>query len=318
MEITDSQLRHYVDSKLKLPKGARKAYLRQVDVLIDRLRAEVGNDPDIGVVKFHKTGSLRKGTVLRPRGGHGVDADIAVYIDENNTTPEVIDDLHARIRRLLINAYPMKQPSDFTVQPRTLGIVFNDSGLEIDLVPIIPIVGLGDYGWQPSSRGEPLVKTSVPGQLEFIRERKQEYAYFTVLVRLLKHWRNYKEFDGVLRSFTIELIVSHLQDAEESPDTILDGLLRFYLYVAQTELRERIEFGNDGTTILKDRVQIIDPVNGENNVARRMTESDCRDVVAASIEAWELLNAARAEGRQGQTLDYCRQVFGPSFDTEDA
>ena len=51
-------------------------------------------------------------------------------------------------------------------------------------------------------------------QLEFIRARKDAYANFAALVRLLKYWRNFHELDDSLRSFTIELIVSHLQDAQ--------------------------------------------------------------------------------------------------------
>ncbi len=91
--------------------------------------------------------------------------------------------------------------------------------MEVDLVPILPIDEPGDYGWQPSSQGEAPVKTSVTKQLEFIRARKEAYGRFiTALVRLLKHWRNYQELDESLRSFTIELIVSHLQDVEGAAD----------------------------------------------------------------------------------------------------
>ena len=86
----------------------------------------------------------------------------------------------------------------------------------MDLVPLVVIDGPGDYGWQPSSRGDAPVKTSVTKQLEFIRARKDAYANFTALVRLLKFWRNFHEFDESFRSFSIELIVSHLQDARVS------------------------------------------------------------------------------------------------------
>jgi hypothetical protein len=160
--------------------------------------------------------------VLRPRGEFGVDADVAVLL---NASPSQFDlaDLHGRIKKLLAKCYPTKKSEDFTVQPRTLGIVFHDSGLEMDLVPLIAIDGPGDYGWQPSSRGEPLVKTSVTKQLEFIRARKEGYSNLTALVRLLKFWRNFHEFDDSLRSFNIELIVCHLQDVEGPPDSIETG-----------------------------------------------------------------------------------------------
>ena len=137
---------------------------------------------------------------------------MAVFLNANGASAYDLANLHNRIRKLLVKIYPTKKPEDFTVQPRTLGIEFLDSGLEMDLVPLVVIDGPGDYGWQPSSRGDAPVKTSVTKQLEFIRARKDGYANFTALVRLLKFWRNFHDLDDSLRSFTIELIVSHLQD----------------------------------------------------------------------------------------------------------
>jgi hypothetical protein len=228
MELTDSQLLYFVNNRLKLEKGKRAEYLAQVDHLIDKFTAACAGDQVIDIKKFLKTGSLRKGTVLRPKGDFGVDADVAVFLNTNGSSPYDLSKLHDRIRKLLKKIYPTKKLEDFTVQPRTLGIEFHDSGLAMDLVPLIPIDGPGDYGWQPSSRNEGPVKTSVTKQLEFIRTRKDGYRNFTALVRPLKHWRNFHEVDDCLRSFTIELIVSHLQDAEGVPNCLEDGLLRFF------------------------------------------------------------------------------------------
>jgi len=214
MDITDTQLNYFVNNRLKLPKGKRAEYLAQVDHLIERFSAAANGDELIDIKKFLKTGSLRKGTVLRPRGDFGVDADVAVFLNVTGASQYDLANLHDRIRKLLLKIYPTKKPEDFTVQPRTLGIEFLDSGLEMDLVPLVVIDGPGDYGWQPSSQGDAPVKTSVTKQLEFIRARKDGYANFTALVRLLKHWRNFHELDDSLRSFAIELIVSHLQDGD--------------------------------------------------------------------------------------------------------
>ena len=208
MDLTDSQLGYFVDNSLKLPKGKRTEYLDQVDNLIAVFGAAAKKDPVINIRKFLKTGSLWKGTVLRPRADFGVDADIAVFLNTNGGSKFDLESLHHRIRLLLCAAYPQKKPEDFSVQPRTLGVVFRVSGMEVDLVPIIPIDGPGDYGWQPSSRGDAPVKTSVSKQLEFIRNRKNQYLLFTALVRLLKHWRNHHELDETLSSFMIQLIVS--------------------------------------------------------------------------------------------------------------
>src|SRR3984885_11391560 len=98
MEPTDSQLNYFVDNRLKLPKGKRSEYLGQVDRLIEKFSAAAADDKVIDIKKFLKTGSMRKGTVLRPRGDFGVDADIAVFLNTNGSGDELAN-LHDRIRK---------------------------------------------------------------------------------------------------------------------------------------------------------------------------------------------------------------------------
>src|SRR5260370_27057490 len=319
MELTDTQINYFVKNRLKLLKGKRSEYLTQVDYLIERFSAAAEGDKVIDVKKFLKTGSLRKGTVLRPRGDFGVDADVAVFLNANGASGYDLAKLHSRIRRLLAKIYPTKKPEDFTIQPRTLGVEFRESGLEMDLVPLIAIDGPGDYGWQPSSRGDQPVKTSVTKQLEFIRARKDAYANFASLVRLLKFWRNFHELDDSLRSFTIELIVSHLQDVEGPPTSLDAGLLRFFLYVADSQLKAPISFKECGTSQFfpKDRVVILDPCNADNNVARKVTDQDCNAIVEKCVNAWETLSYARNYDGKTHTLELWKEAFGRSFVIED-
>jgi hypothetical protein len=308
-----------VNNRLKLPKGKRAEYLAQVDHLIERFAAAANGDKVIDIKKFLKTGSLRKGTVLRPAGDIGVDADVAVFLNANGATGYDLANLHNRIRKLLVKIYPTKKPEDFTVQPRTLGIEFLVSGLEMDLVPLLVIDGPGDYGWQPSSQGDAPVKTSVTKQLEFIRARKDSYANFTALVRLLKSWRNFHDLGDSLRSFTIELIVCHLQDSEGTPSSLENALLRFFLYVTRSELKEAIAFPECGTvkSFPKDRVVILDPCNADNNVASKITDADCGVITAKTREAWETLSYASNHGGKVQTLELWKEVFGRSFVIEE-
>jgi hypothetical protein len=315
MELTDSQLLYFVNNRLKLPKGKRAEYLAQVDHLIEGFAAAANGDKVIDIKKFLKTGSLRKGTVLRPAGDIGVDADVAVFLNANGATGYDLANLHNRIRKLLVKIYPTKKPGDFTIQPRTLGIEFLVSGLEMDLVPLLVIDGPGDYGWQPSSQGDAPVKTSVTKQLEFIRARKDSYANFTALVRLLKSWRNFHDLGDSLRSFTIELIVCHLQDGEGTPSSLENALLRFFLYVTRSELKEPIAFPECGTvkSFPKDRVVILDPCNADNNVARKITDADCGVITTKTREAWETLSYASNHGGKVQTLELWKEVFGRSF-----
>jgi hypothetical protein len=320
MELTDTQINYFVYNRLKLPKGKRTEYLAQVDRLIENFKAVAANDDVINIKKFLKTGSLRKGTILRPRGDFGVDSDVAVFLNTNGVSQYDLANLHDRIRKLLAKAYPNKQPSDFTIQPRTLGIQFHDSGLAMDLVPLIPVDGPGDYGMQPSSQGDAPVKTSVTKQLDFIRARRDGYANFSALVRLVKFWRNLSELDDSLRSFTIELILCHLQDSGGAPRSLEDGLLRFFLYVTETKLMTPISFKECGgmpASLPKDRVVILDPCNSGNNVARKITDQDCTAIAAKCEEAWERLSYARNHGSKGETLELWKEVFGRSFTIED-
>lgn len=319
MELTDTQLIFFVNNRLKLPQGKRSEYLAQVDHLIERFDAAAKGSNLINIKKFLKTGSLRKGTVLRPRGDHGVDADVAVFLNANGASGYDLANLHSRIRRMLAKIYPTKNTEDFTIQPRTLGIEFKECGLEMDLVPVIAIDGPGDYGWQPSSQGDKPVKTSVTKQLEFIRARKDAYANFTALVRIIKSWRNFQELDDSLRSFTIELILSHLQDTHGVPSSLEEGLLRFFLYVADSELKTPISFKECGTpqSYPKDRVVILDPCNMDNNVGRKITDQDCKEIVAKCLTAWETLTYARNHDSKTQTLELWKEIFGRSFVIED-
>src|SRR6202162_5637977 len=57
---------YFVDNRLKLPKGKRSEFLGQVDRLIAKFSAAAADDKVIDIRKFLKTGSFRKGTVLRP------------------------------------------------------------------------------------------------------------------------------------------------------------------------------------------------------------------------------------------------------------
>lgn len=319
MQLTDAQLTYFVDNRLKLPAETREKYLDQVDRLINEFSTAAEREPSIEVVKFLKTGSLVKGTALRPREGIPVDADIAVFLRTARGSRYDLASLHGRLRQMLISAYPTKKSEDFTVQPRTLGIVFRGSGLEVDLVPVIPIEGAGDYGLQPSSEGKPPLRTSIKRQLEFIRSRKELDPRFTRLVQLLKHWRNHQELEESLRSFLIELIVAHLQDTKGPSRSIEEGLLRVFLFIAQTEMRQPITFPENGkpSEIPNDRVVALDPVNDHNNVASRLTTADCNEIIQKATAAWEAITSARNNNFKGETTEFWKGIFGRTFAIEE-
>lgn len=314
MMLDDAQLGVFVSKVLHLGPGKRKEFLGQVDNLIKQLKKKIDEDSSFNVKSFVKTGSLMKGTVLKPKGDYGVDADIAVFLDLSEADKDDVDRLHAIIRKLLIAVYPMKKGEDFQIQPRTLGIHFHVSGLDVDLVPVVPIPSQPGYGWQPSSQGGKPVKTSVQGQLDFIKKRREADVRFKSIVRLIKKWRNENELD-FFRSFAIELIVSRLYDKEGAAASLESGLQRFFLYVAQSGLKERITFPENGDvkSSPSDPVVILDPVNKDNNVTMRLSETERQEIVAAAKKAWETIEAAKWKGGKGETVDLWKEVMGRSF-----
>jgi hypothetical protein len=316
MQLTDAQLAFYDTNVLKIPKDKRKEFLRQVDYLIARLQAKIDGDTGFWVKRFRKTGSLMKGTVLRPKGDYQADADVAVELDISEAEKADVEAMHAIIRKLLIAVYPQKNEEDFEVQPRTLGIEFMDSGLCVDLVPVVPIESEPGYAWQPSSRGEPAVKTNIQGQLDFIRARHKRDARFRPTVRIIKGWKRFQELN--ISSFAIELLVSHLLDERGVPASLEDSVIRFFLYVAQSELKEKVAFAENGivSSWPNDPVVILDPVNAENNITRRLMEIERAEVVAMARQAWECLSTARRREAKGETVELWRQVFGRSFRIE--
>lgn len=318
MILNDSQLGVFVAKVLHLGPGKRKEFIKQVDNLIAELEKKLLEDASFKVKGFKKTGSITKGTVLKPRGENGVDADIAVFLDVTESDKSDVAKLHIIIKKLLAAVYPMKEDGDFKVQPRTLGIHFRQSGLDVDLVPVIPIPSQPGFGWQPSSEQGAPIKTNIHGQLDFIAKRKKADPRFKTIVRLLKHWRNENEIDA-LRSFAIELIVAHLYDVHGAAVSLEAGLQRFFLYVAQSGLTTRISFPELGkiSQFPGGTVVILDPVNPDNNVTSRITEAERKEIVAGALKAWEALSFAGCKDTKGETLDLWKEVMGRSFTVDD-
>src|SRR5260370_38553948 len=113
---------------------------------------KIKEDGFFRVTGFKKTGSLVKGTVLRPKGDDGVDADVAVNLDLSEADKSDIQLLHQIILNLVRAVYPQKSQQDFQIQPRTIGIHFRDSCLDVDLAPVVPITNQTSSGCEPSAQ----------------------------------------------------------------------------------------------------------------------------------------------------------------------
>ncbi len=181
-------------------------------------------------------------------------------------------------------------------------------------MPVIPIPSQQGYSWQPSSQGADPIKTSIEGQLEFIKKRKNADPRYRNMVRLLKKWRNESELEK-LRSFMIELILAHVLDAQGPAQSFESGIQRFFLYLAQSKLQSPISFPEHGkiTQFPKAAVVILDPVNKDNNVGVRLADEERQEIVAAAETALNTIETAIWSGTKGETLDLWKEVMGRSF-----
>jgi len=307
--LTNTELRFYDAEVLRLPKETRKTYHEQVDRLITALSKSVGSRTSIKITKVVKAGSFAKFTILRKSVDNPVDVDVVFYLSGEDKDAATFESLSNEIFDLLIDLYPQKSVEDFEIQKRAATVTFKGTGLSVDIVPVIEIPEEHGFGWQFASDGTK-TKTCAPCQIGFVKARKDADSDFRTLVRLGKKWKNYSEIKP-LKSFHIELIFAHLQDTKGKPSSIQQRFLDFLLFIAQTELRTAISFPENGGVVDKfsDPVVIIDPVNGSNNTASRISEDERASIVAAALEAWEAAHFASAES----DLAVWKELFGPKF-----
>ena len=215
---------------------------------------------------------------------------------------------------LLIKIYPNKDVEHFQIQRKAATVAFVGSGLSVDIVPVIEDDKRPNYGWQFDLQNGSKVQTCAPCQIQFVRDRKSADKDFRTLVRLAKRWRTQAE-QKPLKSFTIELIMAYLLDTQGSDGSIEQRFRRFLHYIAQSGLKEVIQFPENTAPLgsFSDPVVIIDPVCSQNNVAARITEAERKQIVAAATQAWETAHLASAD----DDMETWKEVFGPRFKVED-
>jgi hypothetical protein len=312
MQLRDSELRNWDQRRLRVSRSKREQLLKQVSNLIDSLKTHIPASSQFKIERFRRAGSLRKATAVHPRGDTGIDADIAVYLDTSEASDYDLATMHATLREIVRGVYPTKNDSDFWIQPHTLGMQFHASGLAVDLVPLIAIEDETEEAWMVSSNGTREAKTSVPAHLSFVGDLAKADSRYRPLVRMGKTWRNEAELGHELSSFAIELILAHLQSEQGPAPSLEEGLQRFFLFVAQSELLVPILSGHASGPEDTGPV-ILDPYNSDNNVASRMTDSERREIVEAATNAWETLMTAHHSGTKTETHALWREVFGPHF-----
>ena len=314
--VSHREIAQFAESRVNLPKVKANEHRAQARRLREKLETYLAEHPDFTLRKMLLSGSLAKGTALRSLN----DIDIACYVS-GAEAPTDIDALLNYIAERLRKAFPNFSPDQ--VQPQTFSVTvsFKGSGLDVDVVPILYEDDPQWYGELVSQDDGSLLKTSIPLHLEFAEKRKKaQEKHFAQVVRIVKFWaRQMKlERDGFrFKSFMIEMILAKLCDDGLDFSDYPEALQHFFSYVARTDLRERIVFCDyykpSSVDSFNDEVQIIDPVNAKNNVARLYTAENAEAIVDATLDAGDAIDAALRAPTKELTVAYWQKVFGSAF-----
>ena len=316
IHVDHTDIVRFAQNRVNLPRDDATKYREQAKRLRTRLASYLKEHPDFTLKKMLLSGSLAKGTALRSIN----DIDVACYVsgaDSPDDVAKLLEYLAERLKKAFPNfASDQIQPQSFSVK-----VSFRGTGLDIDVVPILYTGDPEWYGHLVSQEDGSHLDTCIPRHIEFCRKRKNvQEQHFAQVIRLIKFWvANIKREDSGFRfkSFMIEMILSNLCDQGLDFSDYPEALQHFFTYVARTNLREKIVFSDyyspSSVSIFAEPVQIIDPVNEKNNVARLYTESQADAIVEVALDAGDAIDAALAAHTKQETLYYWRRVFGSSF-----
>lgn len=314
--VSQAEIARFAQDRVNLPKEKADEFRAQAKRLRDRLETYLGEHPDFTLKKMLLAGSLAKGTALRSLN----DIDVACYIS-GATAPNEVSVLLEYLTERLRKAFPNLSPDQ--VKPRTYSVTvsFRGTGLDVDVVPIIYDGNPDWFGSLVSQDDGSFLKTNIPQHLEFIRKRKRSQPdHFSQVVRLVKFWaaRMKANDEGFrFKSFMIELILAKLADDGLSFSDYPEALQHFFTYLARTDLREKIFFTDNYPASMigafSKRVQIIDPVNAENNVSQLYTNVNASAIFEAAIDAGDAIDAALSAPTKQETVYYWQKVFGSAF-----
>jgi tRNA nucleotidyltransferase (CCA-adding enzyme) len=314
--VSHREVLRFAEEKVNLPKEKADEYRAQAGRVRERLEGYIADHPDFTLKKIQLSGSLAKGTALRSLN----DIDMAVYVsgsDAPHDLKQLLEYLAERLRKM----YPNFSPDQVKPQTYSVTVSFRGSGLDVDVVPVL-YAGLPDWRGDLISQDDgSFLETSIPLHLEFARKRKRAQPnHFAQVVRLVKFWTRLmkkEREDFRFKSFMIEMILAKLCDQGVDFSDYPEAMQAFFTYVARTGLRERIVFEDhylaSSVPSFADPVQIIDPINASNNVARLYTAKNAEDIVEAALDAGDAIDSALAAPTKELTVRYWQKVLGTTF-----
>jgi hypothetical protein len=311
-EITHEDIARFAEERINLPSETVRKHRRQVNLLRERLQVKINEDPSFDLIKMLHAGSVAKGTALRTVN----DLDVAVYVKAGDA-PKSDSSLNSWLAERLAEANPNMKPDQFEPQTHCVTINFRGSGLDVDVVPVLYEGAKDDYGCLVRKHTGERVLTSIPLHLQFMSDRKKRYGNdYTQLIRIVKWWK--QQLDLRFKSFMIELLWARLAATGVSLADYPTALEDFFTYIVKSGLKERVFFtehytarklpaGNTGV------IEIFDPVNPENNVAKNYKEADRLAIVNAAHAALDAIGEAKYATTKGEAVECWQDILGRGF-----
>jgi tRNA nucleotidyltransferase (CCA-adding enzyme) len=317
--ITHDTLASYAVQRVNLSSVDAQKYRKQVSNLREQLEKKIAADSDYGLVKMLHSGSVRKGTALKTTS----DMDVAVYVEADAAPTGSDRDLILWMKDRLKEAFPQLNDNQFEEQDHCVTLTFAGSGLSVDAVPVIYEGEPDNIGYLVNKNTGDRLLTSVSRHIEFIKARKDKHPEdFAQVVRLAKWWvKEMKRKHGDnfrFKSFMVELVLAHLSDKGQKFDDYVAALEAFFDYIVNTELKQRISFTDfySASRLPADIgavMEIFDPVNPDNNVSQRYTETHRKLIVDAAEEAADAIAEAHYSDTKNRAVTLWQTVLGSTF-----
>jgi hypothetical protein len=316
--VGHSEIEAFAEDRVNLAPATAAKHRAQVKALRERLEKKIDDDPDYGLVKMLHAGSVAKGTALQNVN----DLDAALYVKKASAPSATDTALVTWLADRLFEANTNMARDQFVENPHCVTVNFKGSGLNVDVVPVLYEGGLDDRGYLVRKHTGERLLTSITLHLRFIRDRKSKYGRnFAQLIRLTKWWKRTvwsRDEDFRFKSFMIELLWAYLADEGLDLSDYTTALERFFVYIVKTGLEEQVAFtDNFSVSEIPARtnaaIEVLDPVNFDNNVAVHYGIGDRTRIVAAAQAALDAINDARFAPTKGRAVELWQTVLGPTF-----
>jgi hypothetical protein len=177
--------------------------------------------------------------------------------------------------------------------------------------------------------GEQIV-TSVQKHTDFVKDRTQKsgetkgVVLFNECVRLMKWWRDMRCSEAnhleEVPSILIDLLSAKAFDRLSVQTTYAHTLAEWCTYLAHIVTKKESVIFNDYSKGTKannsDAWYVIDPVNPENNIAKKLQPIDVEEFaewLQKGRDGWNRAIAADLKGEDNKCLDELVSLFGNAF-----